>query len=84
MMKMNKHQARKAAYKKYKSTQKKATGRQCKGCGRCLDHKHINARFCGKICKDDYWNRENPRGYGLKVYEALDDDMSWDAHKNDI
>lgn len=42
---------------------KMSKGRQCKECGISINHKHINAKFCKTKCKDDYHNRNNPRGY---------------------
>ena len=53
--------------------------RYCKCCKKEITHKHKNAKFCCLECKDDYHNYFNPRGYGLR---DLDDDPSWDAHKN--
>lgn len=31
--------------------------RRCKNCDNIIDHKHINAKFCGQKCKDKYHNR---------------------------
>ena len=36
--------------------------RTCRNCNKSIDHKHINAKFCGQKCKDKYHNRTNPRG----------------------
>lgn len=38
--------------------------RRCKGCNKCIEYKHPNAKFCKTKCKDRYWNLANPRGYG--------------------
>jgi hypothetical protein len=36
--------------------------RTCRNCDKSIEHKHINAKFCGQKCKDKYHNRTNPRG----------------------
>lgn len=36
--------------------------RRCKNCNNTIEHKHINAKFCGQKCKDKFHNRTNPRG----------------------
>lgn len=63
--------------------------RKCKGCRTSIAHKHSNARFCNSNCKDNFWNRANPRGYAAPYDEENnpqgyddDDDPSWDAHKH--
>jgi len=63
--------------------------RICKGCRTSIRHKHPNAKFCGRRCKDRYWNRVNPRGYGVRSVEAqyVKDNVasfnpSWDGHKD--
>lgn len=63
--------------------------RKCKGCPKDISHKHPNAKFCGQRCKDNYWNRENPRGLGLELNnliadakeDSLHSDGSWDEHQ---
>lgn len=42
--------------------------RKCKNCKRDISHKHPNAKSCSQRCKDRYWNRVNPRGYGSTEY----------------
>lgn len=56
--------------------------RKCKGCGCDISHKHPNAKFHSSKCKDRFWNKVNPRGYGLSNYDH-DFDPSWDAHKTE-
>lgn len=52
--------------------------RKCQNCSNSIDHKHINAKFCGSKCKDKYHNKHNPRGYGIKVLKEKDcDDMNY-------
>jgi hypothetical protein len=34
-----------------------------------ISHKHPNAKFHNKKCKDNFWNRENPRGIALSGSE---------------
>ena len=63
--------------------------KKCKGCDKDISHKHPNAKFCKSKCKDNYWNRENPRGLGLELQglieeveeDNLDADGSWDEHQ---
>lgn len=41
--------------------------RKCKcGCGADISKKHPNAKFVNARHKDKYWNRVNPRGFGLR------------------
>lgn len=54
--------------------------RKCKGCGCAINHKHPNARFHNQQCKDDYWNKVNPRGYGSEQND-VEHEEGWDAHK---
>lgn len=61
--------------------------RKCKGCSIDISHKHPNAKFHSNKCKDNYWNRENPRGYAvgeISEYEQIMDECEsgWDAHKD--
>jgi len=40
--------------------------RTCKcGCGKSIEHKHVNAKFLNSRHKDKFWNKTKPRGYGL-------------------
>jgi len=49
--------------------------KNCKcGCGTDISHKHLNAKFCNKRHKDDFWNRVNPRGHG----KISDEDEDYD------
>jgi hypothetical protein len=52
----------KLAGRKAVEAKPQAPRRTCKGCGCDISRKHPNARFHSKACKDDYWNRVNPRG----------------------
>ena len=58
--------------------------RRCKGCNRDISHKHPNAKFHSQICKDNYHNYYNPRGYGERdIYDGIDvEGPGWDAHKS--
>ncbi len=67
--------------------------RTCKGCDRNINHMHLNAKFHSRRCKDRYWNRVNPRGFGRSLTAKaadgdgdaiadLDHDPGWDGHKD--
>lgn len=64
--------------------------RRCQGCNVDISHKHPNAKFHSKKCKDKHWNRVNPRGMYAHLkdsdsgndYDYDDNDPSWDAHKD--
>jgi len=67
-------------------------GRPCKGCTADITHKHSNAKFCTKKCKDLFHNWNNPRGKFAHLKDLDDEDMDregheaqeagWDGHKN--
>jgi hypothetical protein len=64
---------------------------RCANCGNPFKKRHPSQRFHSRRCKDAYWNRVNPRGYGLlnadQVRAESDDDVmasiedGWDGHK---
>lgn len=47
--------------------------RKCKGCNRDISHKHPNAKFHNRQCKDAYWNSVNPRGIG-----SFENRLNWE------
>lgn len=70
----------------------KMTKRECKECTIDISHMHPNAKFHSTACKDSYWNRVNPRGYGM-AYERVSeddpeedpgDDMYWNGKDGDL
>jgi len=65
--------------------QKLKEKRKCKGCNKDISHKHPNAKFHSKKCKDKYWNMVNPRGKFAHLAndadEYIDDEFGWDGHK---
>ena len=59
---------------------------RCLNCGKDINHKHPNAKFCRNKgrgnCKDRYHNRTNPRG----MQEKRQDDyrsVEYDIHPFD-
>lgn len=71
------------------STKKKP--RKCPTCGKSIEHKHLNARFCCTKCKDRYHNTNNPRGYYSPDNKDIEDDdhpfsltaLGWDLKDDD-
>lgn len=58
--------------------------RKCKGCSKDISHKHPNAKFHSKECKDRYWNRVNPRGYGVyDLQDAVEFELSNEPFSNE-
>ena len=41
--------------------------RTCKQCGKSIEHKHPNAKFCGQKCKDRFHNIHNPCGLYARI-----------------
>ena len=61
--------------------------RKCKGCGVDISHKHPNAKFHSRLCKDRYWNKKRfsnliPEQVEVDNEYSEDPDPSWDAHKD--
>jgi len=51
--------------------------RKCKLCSKSIEHKHVNAKFCNKKCKDNFHNITNPRGYFAHLANGADVDYKF-------